>query len=53
MVLKDRMPLKITGKSEKPEGLGKLEVQAYWFKVTVAGKSGWIYGKYVHPNPAR
>jgi len=51
IVLKDRAPLKILDKTQEPEYIPKNGHGAYWFQVTVQGKKGWVYGKYVHPDP--
>jgi hypothetical protein len=52
-VLKNRSRLKILEKSAQPEVLAddQIKINGYWFKVNVEGKTGWIYGKFVHPNP--
>lgn len=49
-VLKDRAPVKIVGKSKERDAVKDL-FPAYWFQVTVDGKTGWVYGQFIHPDP--
>lgn len=46
----DRAEVKILEKSKARDSVSGL-YSAYWFKVTVAGKTGWIYGQFLHPDP--
>lgn len=46
----DRAEVKILEKSKARDSISGL-YSAYWFKVTVAGKTGWIYGQFLHPDP--
>lgn len=46
----DRTKVKILEKSAKEDKIDKL-YSAYWFKVSIDGKTGWIYGQFLHPNP--
>ncbi|MCE9596982.1 MAG: SH3 domain-containing protein [Spirochaetia bacterium] len=46
----DRAEAKILEKSKARDSVPGL-YSAYWFKVTVGGKTGWIYGQFLHPDP--
>lgn len=46
----DRTEVKILEKSAKEDKIDKL-YSAYWFKISINGKTGWIYGQFLHPNP--
>ncbi|MBL8022007.1 MAG: SH3 domain-containing protein [Leptospirales bacterium] len=46
----DRAEVKILEKSKARDSVSGL-YSAYWFKVVVAGKTGWIYGQFLHPDP--
>lgn len=41
----------ILEKSTVKEKVGKGFTEAFWFKVKLENKEGWIYGQYLHPNP--
>ena len=46
----DRAELKILEKSTKEDNIDKL-YSAYWFKVSINGKIGWVYGQFIHLDP--
>lgn len=46
----DRSEVSILDKTNKEEKIEKL-YSSYWFKISVNGKTGWVYGQFLHPDP--
>lgn len=46
----DRTEVKILERSSKEDSIQNL-YSAYWFKISVKGTIGWVYGQFLHPNP--
>jgi hypothetical protein len=42
--------VKILEKSKKEESVKDL-YSSFWFKITVNGKTGWVFGQFLHPDP--
>ncbi len=49
-LLVDRAEATISAKSKEAAKIANL-FDAHWFKITVDGKTGWIYGQFLHPDP--
>jgi hypothetical protein len=47
----DNAEVLILEKSKAKEKVGNSFTEAFWFKVKIKDKQGWIYGQYIHPNP--
>ncbi len=51
----DLTPVKVVERSAKTSTFGKpnerYPMQAYWFKVSVGNKLGWVFGEFLHPDP--
>ncbi len=41
----------ILEKSKAKEKVSEGLTEAFWFKVKIKDKQGWIYGQFIHPNP--
>lgn len=46
----DRAEVTILDKTNKEDKIEKL-YSSYWFKISVKGKIGWVYGQFLHPDP--
>lgn len=46
----DRTKIKILEKSKERATIPNL-YKAYWFKISVGDKTGWVYGQFLHPDP--
>ena len=46
----DRTKIKILEKSTERASIPNL-YKAYWFKISVGDKTGWVYGQFLHPDP--
>ncbi len=42
--------VQIIGKSAARGSVPELQ-DAYWFQISVQGKKGWVFGKFIHPDP--
>jgi hypothetical protein len=46
----DKTEVSILEKSTSEDKIDKL-YSAFWFKISVNGKTGWVYGQFIHPDP--
>jgi hypothetical protein len=49
--IEDRTKVKILEKSKEEVSVKSIPFKAYWFKIESDGKTGWVFGAYVHPDP--
>lgn len=48
--LADRAEAKLLERSKQISSIPNL-LDAYWFKISVDGNTGWVYGQFLHPDP--